>query len=144
MFQLTEPPCEARLLQMQDRLRESEATRRIQAAQPVPASPTRISTGALARLAAFVGTLAQDSRETLRTKEQDLANWGMAWSQDPTHDEGLAMELPAARARRQASPELPVVAAPVAPAKGLRWTLGAALVRIGERVEGLPRPATAD
>lgn len=146
MFQITDPTCEARLLQLQDRLQESDTRRRIRAAQPVPAIKTQTATGTLGRLASLLGALARDSRDTLRTKEQDLAGWGVTWTQDPAQDEALALELQAARDRRQARAASPAVPSgvPAAPATGLRWAIGSALVRAGERLEGLPRPVAAD
>ncbi len=100
---------------------------------------------ALARLASLLGTIVQDSRDPLRTKEQDLAGWGVTWTQDPAQDEALALELQEAHAQRLARQSMPVVPspAPVAVGTSLRTTIGAVLIRAGERLEGLPHPMPA-
>ncbi|MDP9368361.1 MAG: hypothetical protein M3Q03_08815 [Chloroflexota bacterium] len=144
MLPISDPTCDARLLQVQDHLAEAAANRRAAAARPAPATGTRASAGALARLGASMAALVPDSRDGLRTEEQDLAVWGVRWVADSAHDEELALELQAARARRQAGTAAPAAPAHAAPRTGLRWTIGSVLVRVGQRLEGLPRPATAD
>lgn len=49
-----------------------------------------------------VAALVPVSREGIRSKEQDLAALGVTWVTDPVRDHALALELQAARARRQA------------------------------------------
>lgn len=144
MLPISDPTCDARLLQVQDHLAEAAANRRAAAARPTSATGTRASARALARLGARMAALVPDSRDGLRTKEQDLAAWGVRWVPDSAQDEALALELQAARARRQAGTAAPAEPAHTAPRTGLRWAIGSALVRVGQRLEGLPRPATAD
>ena len=43
---------------------------------------------------------AADSRDGLRSPEQELARRGVRWAIDPAHDRALAGELAAARLRR--------------------------------------------
>lgn len=47
-----------------------------------------------------VGALTYDSRESLRSEEQQLAGRGISWVADPAYDAELAAELAAARRRR--------------------------------------------
>ncbi len=138
MLPLPDPTCEVRLLQRQDHLAEAGVNRRI-AQAPAPRGVTATSRGAAgawARLGALVGALAEDSRDGLRTKEQDLAGWGVTWASNPTHDEVLALELRAARMRRLAGTTVSATPASPAPVTGLRWVIGSVLVRVGERLAG--------
>lgn len=54
---------------------------------------------------ARLGALPYDSRERLRSKEQDLASRGIRWAADAADDAILARELEAARRRRMTSPQ---------------------------------------
>ena len=65
---------------------------------------------AVARVAAAAMAFWPDSRDGLRSPEQELAARGVRWATDPTHDLALARELEAARARR-ARPVPPLSAA---------------------------------
>lgn len=47
-----------------------------------------------------VGALTYDSRESLRSQEQQLAGRGVSWAMDPAYDVELAGELAAVRRRR--------------------------------------------
>lgn len=47
-----------------------------------------------------VSALAYDSRESLRSEEQQLARRGVSWTADAADDVELAQELAAARRRR--------------------------------------------
>ncbi len=49
-----------------------------------------------------VGALTWDSRESLRSEEQQLAGRGVSWTADAADDAELARELAAARRRRNA------------------------------------------
>ncbi len=151
MLPLPDPTCEVRLLQRQDHLPEAGLNRRIaQAPAPRVVASARVTAtsrgaaGACARLGALVGALAKDSRDGLRTKEQDLAHWGVTWTRTPTDDEVLALELRAARMRRLAGTTVSAATAPTAPVTGLRWTIGSVVVRVGERLSGQRRPMTAN
>jgi hypothetical protein len=55
---------------------------------------------ALGRAAAFI----PDSREAIRSKEQNLAALGVTWTTDSAHERELAAELRAGLARRAAAP----------------------------------------
>ena len=55
---------------------------------------------AVARAAAAVMASWPDSRDGLRSPEQELAARGVRWATDPAHDLALARELQAARTRR--------------------------------------------
>jgi len=151
MLPLPDPTCEVRLLQRQDHLAEAGVNRRIaQASAPRVVASSRVTAtsrgaaGAWARLGALVGALAEDSRDGLRTKEQDLAGWGVTWASNPTHDEVLALELRAARMRRLAGTTVSATPASTAPVTGLRWVIGSVLVRVGERLAGQRPPITAN
>jgi hypothetical protein len=75
---------------------------------PAVLAPVRLAASALGRL----GALVQDSREILRSKEQELAALGVTWTTDPAHERELAEELRAGLARRAASaPRYPTLAA---------------------------------
>lgn len=50
-----------------------------------------------------LGTLPYDSRETLATKDTQLAAYGVSWSTDLAYDTELAQELEAARRQRLTS-----------------------------------------
>jgi len=56
----------------------------------------------------WVATLPCDSRERLRSKEQELAMLGISWATDPLHDAALAREIEVARQRRRAAGEVAV------------------------------------
>lgn len=60
---------------------------------------SRAIRAALGRLA----TLPYDSRETLATKDAQLAAYGVSWSTDLAYDTELAQELQAARRQRLTS-----------------------------------------
>jgi hypothetical protein len=47
--------------------------------------------------------LLPDSRDTLRSKELELAAVGVTWNTDPAHDEMLANQIEAARLQRRAA-----------------------------------------
>ncbi len=146
MLPLPDPTCEVRLLQRQDHLAEAGVNRRI-AQAPAPrgvTAPSRGAAGAWARLGALVGALAEDSRDGLRTQEQDLAGWGVTWASNPAHDEVLALEIRAARMRRLAGTTVSATPASTAPVTGLRWVIGSVLVRVGERLAGQRPPITAN
>ncbi len=70
---------------------------------------------AVARVAAAAMAFWPDSRDGLRSSEQELAARGVRWATDPAHDLALARELAAAHARRP-DPVLPSGAS--APATG--------------------------
>jgi hypothetical protein len=71
-------------------------------------APFRLVASALSRL----GTLAYDGRETVRSKEQELAGFGVTWTADPAHERELAEELRAVLSRRAAaSSQYPTLAA---------------------------------
>jgi hypothetical protein len=46
--------------------------------------------------------LLPDSRDKLRSKEQELAASGLTWATDPAHDEMLARQIESARLQRRA------------------------------------------
>jgi hypothetical protein len=48
----------------------------------------------------WVADLPCDSRERLRSKEQELAMLGITWASDPVHDAALAREITVARRGR--------------------------------------------
>ena len=50
----------------------------------------------LVLLCALGGWYGHDSRETLHSKEQELASYGMTWEEDPAYEQELANELGAA------------------------------------------------
>jgi hypothetical protein len=57
-----------------------------------------------------IGALAQDSRESLRSKEQDLAVLGVTWATDRAHERDPAAELRAVLCRgAAASPSYPTL-----------------------------------
>lgn len=62
--------------------------------------PRRIFAAAFARL----GTLAPNSHDGLRSKEQELAACGVSWTADPAVDEVLARQIESARRRRRNGP----------------------------------------
>ena len=72
----------------------------------VPAHRTR-STGMVPKFVSAaldrIVMLLPDSRESLRSKEQELAAVGFTWKPDPAHDEMLARQIDAARLRRRVS-----------------------------------------
>lgn len=68
----------------------------------------RRSTGAVGTALARLSVLPCDTRESLHTKEEQLARYGVSWSTDIAHDAELAAELAASRQRCLAG----VVAAP--------------------------------
>lgn len=95
--------------------------------------------GAIRTAFGRVGTVAYDSREGLRSKEQDLAAYGITWTTDLGDEEDLARELQAARQRRLAGVSTARLAEPPARAAvggGLRWGIGELLVRAGRRLQG--------
>jgi hypothetical protein len=49
----------------------------------------------------WVADLPWDSRERLRSQEQELAMLGITWASDPVHDAALAREIEIARQRRR-------------------------------------------
>ena len=88
----------------QDLLAAAAAARLIASGETGPRRPGAVA-GVLRGIAAALGRAAAripDSRETLRSKEQDLAALGVIWGADPAGDRELARELLAARAQRQA------------------------------------------
>jgi hypothetical protein len=48
-----------------------------------------------------IALLLPDNRDSLRTKEQELAAVGVTWAPDPAYDEMLARQIDAARLRRR-------------------------------------------
>jgi hypothetical protein len=65
---------------------------------PVLAAARRFFAAALGRIAA----LAHDSRDGLRSSEQELAALGVRWGSDPAYDAMLARQIEAARGRSRA------------------------------------------
>jgi hypothetical protein len=64
---------------------------------PIVGKVRQILSAALDRIV----MLLPDSRDGLRSKEQELAAVGVAWSSDSAHDEMLARQIEAARLRRR-------------------------------------------
>jgi hypothetical protein len=54
----------------------------------------------------WFASLPCDSRERLRSKEQELAMLGINWATDSVHDAALAREIDVARQRRRAAAEV--------------------------------------
>jgi hypothetical protein len=82
----------------------SAATARLLASHGIGARPGAVA-GVLRGIASALGratALLPDGREGIRSKEQDLAALGVTWVTDPVRDHALALDLQAARARRQA------------------------------------------
>ena len=70
-----------------------------------------------------------DSRDGLRSPEQELARRGVSWASDPAHDRELALELAAARLRRAgrtAAPSTVATLPAVRPLAGARHAAVAA------------------
>lgn len=115
------------------------------ASEAHPNSPLRLAVGALwqagARMGAApgrLGALTCDSRETLSSKEEQLASYGVSWATDLAYEDALVRELEEARQRRHAgraaAPARSAIRPPVS--RRLRWTLGARLIRTGQRLQG--------
>jgi hypothetical protein len=54
----------------------------------------------------WFASLPCDSRDRLRSKEQELAMLGINWATDSVHDAALAREIDVARQRRRAAAEV--------------------------------------
>lgn len=85
-------------------------------------SPRPSSVGALRRAGTAigaalsrVGALPSDSREGLRSPEQQLAAYGVRWATDLAYETELAQELAAAGQQRRACVAAPRIVPPVAP-----------------------------
>lgn len=116
----------------------AEAGRKHRSCHPVVDSLRQAGAATGAALA-WIGTLINNSREDLHSREQQLAAYGVSWVADPIHDAELAQELKTARERRHAG----VVATPPVQATtpaivhiGIRVVIGAALVQAGQRLQG--------
>ena len=140
MLPLHDPTCDVRLLQTQDHLAQAESNRRAASARPATSAAAKAA-GVFARLVSLMGALVPDSRDGLRSKEQELAAWGITWQGDRAHDEALALELRAARFRRQAGIAAPASAA--ASGQGLRSAVESALNQTSEHLDSLPQPMPA-
>ena len=78
-------------------------------------------------------------REGLRSKEQELAAYGVTWTTDLADEEELARELQAARRRRLAGLSAVMPAEPpprLSSEDRLRWAMGTLLIRAGKRLQG--------
>jgi hypothetical protein len=139
MLPLHDPTCDVRLLQTQDHLAQAESNRRAASARPAASAVTRAA-GVFARIISLMGALVPDSRDGLRSKEQDLAAWGITRQGDGAHDEALALELRAARFRRQVGIATP---ASVASGQSLRSAVESALNPTSEHLDSLPQPMPA-
>ena len=85
--------------------------------------------GALFAVCALAARFGHDSREPLLSKEQEFAAYGMTWLD---REEGQARPV----IRRATRPRRILVTT--------RRRLGAALVRGGERLQGIQRDATTE
>ncbi len=103
------------------------------------ASALRWTDAAAGAALTWVGALVCDSREGLRSSEQQLAAYGVCWVANPAYDVELAQELKFARERRHADvlATPPVQSTmPSATRSGLRVVVGAALIHAGQRLQG--------
>jgi hypothetical protein len=102
--------CDVKMMEHKMLLKAIEREQRCRVDSPTPPSrhvwvaAQQFLGGVLGRIAA----LAHDSRDGLRSKEQELAVHGMNWTTDPAFDEALAHQIDAARLRRR--PELSATA----------------------------------
>lgn len=108
-------------------------------------APLRHATGGvIGTVLHHLGRLPCDSREGLRSKERDLAAYGITWTYHLADEEELARQVVAARQRRLAGVAVLSSSDPVArSAVGarLRWGIGNLLVQAGHRLQD--RKATA-
>lgn len=93
-----------------------------------------VTGAALAR----ISTLPYDSRDSLPSKEQQLAELGISWATDAAYDAQLAQELAGSRLRRhdRMSTGLPAHHAAAVRGKRFRWSVGMLLIRAGRCLQG--------
>lgn len=92
--------------------------------------------GAIGTILHHLGRIPCDSREGLRSKDRDLAAYGITWTYDLADQEVLAREVVAARQRRLAAVSVLPSSDPVARGAvgAQRWRgIGKLLVRAGRR-----------
>lgn len=85
---------------------------------------------------ARIGALPYDSRDSLPSKEQQLAELGISWATDAAYDAQLAQELADSRLRRhdRMSTGLPAhqtAATSAVSGRRFRWSVGMLLIRAG-------------